>query len=226
MASKNPQHQAATEAATSAANGAGTPTLCQVRFRPKRAAVCGPISDTAGNPGQPAVPKSDTATHQAPVARPVQTGQTSDNGNQVRAGAPEAHDQGNYDVGYGKPPKHTRFQKGQSGNAKGRPKGSSNIRSAMIRALRGKVKVIGKGQPVQMSRPDAIALKAIEQAMKGHPKHLAILMQAGDKEEEKIEAARTKQAEKAEANPNDKEIIELYMSQLNRQSGDTPGGGK
>lgn len=29
---------------------------------------------------------------------------------------------GNYEIGYKKPPKHTRWQKGQSGNKKGRPK--------------------------------------------------------------------------------------------------------
>jgi hypothetical protein len=34
-------------------------------------------------------------------------------------------------VGYGKPPKRTRFKKGQSGNPKGRPKGSKNRRSAI-----------------------------------------------------------------------------------------------
>ena len=32
-------------------------------------------------------------------------------------------DGADYEVGYGKPPKHTRFKKGQSGNPKGRPKG-------------------------------------------------------------------------------------------------------
>jgi len=31
-------------------------------------------------------------------------------------------DTGNYEVGYGKPPKHRRFKRGQSGNPKARPK--------------------------------------------------------------------------------------------------------
>lgn len=31
-----------------------------------------------------------------------------------------------YEVGYGKPPKHTRFKKGKSGNPGGRPKGAKN----------------------------------------------------------------------------------------------------
>ncbi|HEY8129410.1 MAG TPA: DUF5681 domain-containing protein [Hyphomicrobium sp.] len=32
-----------------------------------------------------------------------------------------------YDIGYGKPPVKTRFRKGQSGNPKGRGKGSRNF---------------------------------------------------------------------------------------------------
>ena len=37
-------------------------------------------------------------------------------------------DRSNYEVGYGKPPAETRFKKGQSGNPRGRPKGSRNKR--------------------------------------------------------------------------------------------------
>jgi len=36
-----------------------------------------------------------------------------------------------YEVGYGKPPKASRFKPGQSGNPKGRPKGSKNKRPGM-----------------------------------------------------------------------------------------------
>ena len=40
-----------------------------------------------------------------------------------------------YEVGFGKPPKHTRFRKGQSGNLLGRPKGSTNVQAEMKRLL-------------------------------------------------------------------------------------------
>ncbi|MEJ6391235.1 DUF5681 domain-containing protein [Gymnodinialimonas ulvae] len=36
-----------------------------------------------------------------------------------------------YDVGYGKPPKDTRFKPGQSGNPRGRPKGAKNKRPGL-----------------------------------------------------------------------------------------------
>jgi len=41
------------------------------------------------------------------------------------------HGEPSYEVGYGKPPAHSRFKPGRSGNPKGRPKGAKNRRPAL-----------------------------------------------------------------------------------------------
>lgn len=48
-------------------------------------------------------------------------------------------------VGYGKPPKNCQFTKGKSGNPKGRPKGSKNLASIVLRESRQRVRVNGPG---------------------------------------------------------------------------------
>ena len=40
-----------------------------------------------------------------------------------------------YEVGYGKPPEHTRFQPGRSGNPRGRPKGTKNLKTDLVEEL-------------------------------------------------------------------------------------------
>ena len=42
-----------------------------------------------------------------------------------------------YEVGYGKPPQHTRFKKGRSGHPEGRPRGSTNVTIRAERAAGG-----------------------------------------------------------------------------------------
>ena len=43
-----------------------------------------------------------------------------------RARGANVRSTGHHQVGYGRPPLHTRFKPGQSGNPKGRPKGAKN----------------------------------------------------------------------------------------------------
>ena len=50
-----------------------------------------------------------------------------------------------YEVGYGKPPGHTRFAKGQSGNPRGRPPGAKSFTTLLDEALNERVLVEENG---------------------------------------------------------------------------------
>jgi uncharacterized protein (UPF0216 family) len=61
-------------------------------------------------------------------------------------------DQPDYKVGYKKPPLHTRFQKGQSGNPRGRPRGSKNLSTLLTDALNEPVVVTEDGKRRKISK--------------------------------------------------------------------------
>jgi hypothetical protein len=49
-----------------------------------------------------------------------------------------------YEVGYGRPPKETRFQPGKSGNPRGRPKAERHLGDALREALYRKIEVVNE----------------------------------------------------------------------------------
>jgi hypothetical protein len=55
-------------------------------------------------------------------------------------------------VGYKKPPLHTRFKKGQSGNPRGRPRGARNFSSVLDDALSQRVLVTENGRSRKISK--------------------------------------------------------------------------
>jgi len=57
-----------------------------------------------------------------------------------------------YKVGYKKPPLHTRFRKGQSGNPRGRPKGSKNFSTLLSEALNEPVVITEDGRRRKISK--------------------------------------------------------------------------
>lgn len=50
-----------------------------------------------------------------------------------------------YEVGYGKPPTHSQWRKGQSGNPKGKPKGARGLKGDLDRVLRKVLTIEGRG---------------------------------------------------------------------------------
>lgn len=83
---------------------------------------------------------------------------------------------GSYEVGYCRPPKHTQFPPGKSGNAKGRPRKSKGLEDLIERELDKKIKVKDDGQVKTTTKREALVTQLINGAIKGDAKALQLLI--------------------------------------------------
>ena len=70
-------------------------------------------------------------------------------------------------VGYGRPPVHSRFQKGQSGNPRGRPKKVPDFMEDAAEIFGGAVTGQAKGKPITLPMVQAMFRTLCRQALKG-----------------------------------------------------------
>jgi Family of unknown function (DUF5681) len=107
----------------------------------------------------------------------------------------------NYTVGYKRPPQHTRFQKGQSGNPRGKTKGRKNYRTEFLEELSETVTVSENGRPRKLPKQTLIIKRAVADAINGDARareHLLRLMSQIDSFEAASEPAAPSATEDAE----------------------------
>ena len=72
-----------------------------------------------------------------------------------------------YEVGYKKPPVKSRFKPGNSGNPKGRPKGSKNLSTILRQRLNKKVQIAENGRRKMVTVEEIIVAKMVNDAAAG-----------------------------------------------------------
>lgn len=118
-------------------------------------------------------------------------------------------DSDNYQVGYCRPPKTTRFKPGQSGNPKGRPKGAMDTHRLIDAIISKKVSATIDGTPIRISKKQAMLLRLANSAASGDLKSMQLLLPHMLQIDEKKAARARMQAD--DITSTDREILNKYL---------------
>jgi hypothetical protein len=88
-----------------------------------------------------------------------------------------SEDNENYEVGKGKPPKKHQFKPGQSGNPKGRPKGSKNVHHVLTKILGEKITITDAGKKMVVDKLEGAIRVMVNKSFEGSPASLKLLLE-------------------------------------------------
>jgi len=104
-----------------------------------------------------------------------------------------------YEVAYGKPPKHSQFKPGQSGNPSGRPKRSNTITALLKEELEAKVTVTENGVKKTITKREAMVRQVVNGGLKGKATDTLRLLQ-------RLETLLPREVEPETAEPDSFEV--------------------
>ena len=146
---------------------------------------------------QPAEGQSGSARQDPPKPSPDVTSQA----NPALIGPP---------VGYKKPPVHTQFKKGISGNPKGRVKGGKNIWTILQEEAQAVVSYSENGKPTKASKQTLAIKSAFNKAVKGDLRALQLLMKLFEKYAPAHQAIEAEGSQtQAERQKSDRQVLDM-----------------
>ena len=122
----------------------------------------------------------------------------------------EEHD---HEVGYRKPPRHTRFTKGQSGNPRGRRPGTKNLKTLLSDALNEFVIVSENGGRRKITKREAIVTQLVNRSTSADFRAIKILLDMVRDIESQTEPAS---AETSPFNGADEKVIEQLKARFSK----------
>ena len=119
-----------------------------------------------------------------------------------------------YTVGYGKPPKDTRFIKGRSGNPKGKPKGSKNLATLPAKTVNEAVIVHENGRRKTITKMEAMTKQLVNKAASGEPRATQLLLQMIQFYEDRPDAP----AQMETVDEADQMVIDQFFARLSHMA--------
>ena len=120
-------------------------------------------------------------------------------------------------VGYGRPPKHSQFKKGKSGNPAGRPKGSRNMSTMLHAAMSERVTITENGVKRSITKLEVAFKQLVNKAAAGDHNAMklatGLMVAAEEQAESRAAGAPTDLGERAK---RDKAILANYALKLGR----------
>jgi hypothetical protein len=121
--------------------------------------------------------------------------------------------QRDYEVGYRKPPGHTRFTKGRSGNPRGRSPGTKNLKTLLSDALNELVIVAANGGRCKVTKREAIITQLVNRSATADLRAIKILLDMLRDIEGQAEPASPETSAFSEA---DEKVIEQLRARFSK----------
>src|SRR5437588_1316016 len=118
-----------------------------------------------------------------------------------------------YAVGYGKPPRRSRFPKGQSGNPRGRSPGAKNLKTLLSDALNEFVIVSENGGRRKITKREAIVTQLVNRSASADFRAIKILLDMVRDIESQTEPASPETSAFSEA---DEKVIEQLRARFSK----------